>query len=70
MGFAGTDNCTPEEKGSVTEDSGIDLDFSECERMDKLNQTISEILAYDTNVVDMQSRRLTFTCLETTGKHI
>ena len=29
--------CKPEEKGSVTEDSGIDLDFSE--RMDKLNQT-------------------------------
>ena len=50
--FAGTNNCKPEDKGSVTEDSGIDLDFSECERMDRPNPTKTEILAYDTNTMD------------------
>ena len=52
LGFAGTNNCKPEEKGSVTEDSGIDLDFSECERMDRLNLTKTEILAYNTDTMD------------------
>ena len=44
FGFAATDNCKPEEKGSGTEDSGTgsDLDFSECERMDELDQTKTE----------------------------
>ena len=44
LGLAATDNCKLEEKGSVTEDSGIDLDFSEYERMDELNQTKTESL--------------------------
>ena len=54
LGLAGTNNCKPEEKASVTEDSGIDLDFSECEteRMDRLNPTKTEILAYDTDTMD------------------
>ena len=30
-------------KGSVTEDSGIDLTFGECERMDKLKDTKTEL---------------------------
>ena len=52
VGLAGTDNCKLDEKGSVTEESGIDLDFSEFERMDKLNQTKTETLAYDTDAMD------------------
>ena len=52
VGLAYTDNCKLEEKGSVTEDSGIDLDFGECGRMDKLNQTKTETLAYDTDAMD------------------
>ena len=72
MGFACTENYKPEEKESVTEDSGIDLDFSECERMDKLNLTKTETLAYNTDAMDNLEDWLlqTFTCLETTGKHI
>ena len=73
MQHAGTDKCKPEEKRSVAKDSGIDLDFSECERMYKLNQTKTETLAYNTDTMDnLEELELlqTFTCLESTGKHI
>ena len=36
----------------MTEDSGIDLNFGECERMDKLKHTKVETLAYDTDAMD------------------
>ena len=40
----------------MTEGSGIDLNFGECERMDKLNAklkyTKTETLAYDTDAMD------------------
>ena len=36
----------------MTEDSGIDLIFGECERMDKLKDTKTETLAYDTDAID------------------
>ena len=45
FGFEAADNCKTEEKGSGTEDGGSDLDFSECERMDELDQTKVETLA-------------------------
>ena len=36
----------------MTEDSGIDLTFGECERMDKLKDTKTETPAYDTDAMD------------------
>ena len=56
----------------MTEDSGIDLTFGECERMDKLEDTKTETLAYDTDAMDNLENWLlhTFTCLQTVGKHI
>ena len=38
----------------MTEDSGIDLafGFGECERMDKLKDTKTETLAYNTDAMD------------------
>ena len=36
----------------MTEDSGIDLNFGDCERMDKLKDTKTETLAYDTDAMD------------------
>ena len=38
FGFAVTDNREPKEKGSGTEDSSSDLDFSECEKNDELDR--------------------------------
>ena len=73
FGFAATDNCKPKEKGSGTEDSGTgsDLDFSECERMDELDQTKTETLTSDTDAMNNLEEPLqTFTCLESTGRHI
>ena len=55
----------------MTEDSGIDLTFGECERMDKLKDTKTETLAYDTDAMDNLEDWLlhAFTCLQTAGKH-
>ena len=52
--FAATDNCLLEEKGSGTEDSGTnsDLDFSECERMDELDQTKTETVTSDNDAMN------------------
>ena len=36
----------------MTEDSGVDLNFGECERMYKLKHTKAETLAYDTDAMD------------------
>ena len=71
--FAATDNCLLEENGSGTEDSGTssDLDFSECERMDELDQTKTETLASDTDAMnDLKELFQTFTCLESSGRHV
>ena len=73
FGFAATDNCKPKEKRSGTEDSGTgsDLDFSECERMDELDQTKTETLTSDTDAMNNLEELLqTFTCLESTGRHV
>ena len=51
----------------------VDLDFSECEGIDKPNQTKTETLTYDTDAMDNLEeleRLQTFTCLDSTGKHI
>ena len=54
FGFAVTDNCLLEERGSGTEDSDTDsdLDFSECERMDELDQTKTETVASDSDAMN------------------
>ena len=73
FGFAATDNCKPEEKGTGTEDSGTgsDLDFSDCERMDERDQIKTETLASDTDAMNNLEELLqTFTCPESTGGHI
>ena len=36
----------------MTEDSGTDLTFGECKRMDKLKDTKTETVAYDTDAMD------------------
>ena len=52
--FGTTNNCLLKEKGSGTEDSGTnsDLDFSECERMDELDQTKTETVASDSDAMN------------------
>ena len=71
--IAATDNCLLEERGSGTEDSGTgsDLDFSECERMGELDQTKTETLISDSDAMNNLEELLqTFTCLESTGRHV
>ena len=64
-GFAATDNCLLEEKGSGTEDSGTysgtdsDLDITECERMDELDQTKTETVASDSDAMNNLEELLT-----------
>ena len=36
----------------MTEDNGTDLTFGECKRMDKLKDTKTETVAYDTDAMD------------------
>ena len=68
FGFAANDNREPEEKGSGTEDTGSDLEFSECEIINELDQTKTETLAYDTDAMNNLKELLQpFTCLESTG---
>ena len=61
FGFAATDNCLLEEKGSGTEDSGTDSDLgiTECERMDELDQTKTETVASDSDAMNNLEERLT-----------
>ena len=61
FGFAAADNWLLEEKGSGTEDSGTDsdLDFRECERMDKLDQTKTETVASNSDAMNNLEELLT-----------
>ena len=61
FGFAATDNCLLEENGSGTEDSGTDrdLDFTECDRMDELDQAKTESVASDSDAMNNLEELLT-----------